>query len=244
VQVTTNQRMITRRARLGRWANIIGFVLLIGGFIISLQSTEYVWVAYATLFGALILMNVAKANTLRFGGRPRVDEAITTNLKTLDHKHHLYHYVDGLPVDHLLVSPFGLYVFETRPQIGRIRVEGDKWRREGGIMRFLLAFSEGGLGKPSRDLQRGITGLREFLVERLGEAAVADVPIDGVVVFTHPRARLHVEEPVVPVVSAKELRPIIRRREGRARLSPDLIRRVSSALNEQAEAGSLSPAKA
>ena len=43
---------------------------------------------------------------------------------------------------------------------------------------------------------------------RLAESAYArqEVPVGAVVVFTHPRANLKVEDPDVPVASARELK--------------------------------------
>ncbi len=246
MQVTTNKRLINTRTRLGSLANVVAIVLLIGGLLINLQGqgVEYMWVTYAMLIGAVVLQMVAKASTMRFGARPRIDEALNHNLKTLDHKHHLYHYVPGVPVDHLLVSPNGLFVIEARPNLGKFRVVGEKWRREGGLSRWLLAFGEGGVGNMPRELKSRVGATRTFLNEQLGEDLSSTIPVEGIVVFTHPSTKIETENPTVTVVHARDLRPEVKRREGRARLSQDALRRVNQALNEQAAADSLVPAKA
>lgn len=243
MQVIAHSRLIKRRALWGRLANLAGISLLVGGFVLSLQGQDYIWFSYGALILALLLLNVSKAYTMKFGGRPRVDEGITNSLKALDQKHQLYHYVEGVPVDHLLVTPHGLYVFEGRPQFGRIEVRGEKWKRAGSL-RWLMMFSEGGLGNPARDLRQGIEATRRFLAERVGDEAAAEIPIDGAVVFTSPRVVLDVQDATVPVVPARELRPVVRRPDGRQKLTPEQFRRVQEAFGEQARAGALVAAKA
>ena len=55
---------------------------------------------------------------------------------------------------------------------------------------------------------RGEIGrLRRFLDSRLPEA---DVPIEALIVFTNPRARLELTDPAVPVVTSKKLKTHLR----------------------------------
>jgi len=241
VQVLTNQGFVRTRSRLGRLATLLGFACLIGGLVLSWQpwqqqpsqQSELILVAYATLLPGYLLIMYGSYNTIRWGGKPRVDEILTSALKTLDHKYQLLNYQDGLPVDNLLLTPWGLVVLEVRPYFGEFINSGGKWRRKRALLQWLLIFGEGSLGNPTRDAQRNVAAVRQFLTARLGEEVAAEVPVEAVVVFTHPRATLTVEDPEVPVAPARELKPAVRRPQGpqaRNKLPGDVYRRVAQAL--------------
>jgi hypothetical protein len=232
VLVFTNERLVQSRIRLGRLATLAGFLALGAGLIFSLQTQAQnqpdlaLLLSYGGLLLGLFFFSLAKYNALRFGIRPPIHEILSRELRGLDYKYRLYNYIEGIPVDHLLVSPFGLTVIETRPFIGHIINRGQKWSRKGGLFRILQFLSEGALGNPSRDAQRGVQAVRALLAERLGAERAAAVPVEGVVVFTHPRVVLEVTDPVVPVLHVRELRAHLRRPNGRTRLPLDLQRQV------------------
>src|SRR5207253_690252 len=140
------------------------------------------------LIAGYVLITVGKNNWLRFSLHPRPDEALAINLKTLDVKTILFNYVSTLPVDHLIFTPSGLVVVETRPFVSDIAVRGDRWSRRGATA-FLQFFSEGALGNPGKDAERGADQVKNWLSERLGDGA-DDVPVAPLVVMTHPRARV------------------------------------------------------
>ncbi len=230
MQVLTNERKVRNRGRLGRLATVLGFACLVGGLVLSWQQSELAIFAWLTLLPGYLLIMYGSYNTIRWGIRPRVDQVLAGALKTLDHKYQLFNYVDGLPVDNLLLTPSGLVTMEIRPYFGEFINTKNKWRRKRSGLQFLMALGEGGLGNPTRDAQRNAEVMRQFLTERLGAESAAQVAVDPLVVFTHPRATLTVEDPEVPVVAAKELKPAVRRSQGRQKLAPDLYRRVAQTL--------------
>ena len=230
MQVLTNQRFVRTRRRLGHLSTILGFACLIGGLVLSWQRTELILLAYATLLPGFLLINYGKYNTIRWGVKPRVDEVLTNALKALDHRYQLLNYVNGLPVDNLLLTPTGLLVLEVRPYFGEFVNKGSKWSRKRGFFGLLLALGEGSLGNPTRDVRKNVGAVKQFLADRLGEQTAAQVPVDGVVVFTHPRAKLTLEDPEVPVLLPRELKPAVRRPQGKAKLPGDVYRRVAQVL--------------
>jgi hypothetical protein len=72
---------------------------------------------------------------------------------------------------------------------------------------LLLFFGQEGLGNPTREVRGEMGRLRRFLDEKLPEV---DVPIEGLIVFTNPRARLELIDPAVPVVSSNKLKTFLR----------------------------------
>ena len=199
---------------------------------LSSQDSLSIIVSYAGLILGYILISVGKNNWLRFSLHPRPDESLAVNLKSLDVRTTLFNYVPPFQADHLIATPSGLVVVETRPFLSDISVKGDKWSRTG--LGFMQYFSEGPLGNPGREAQATVARVKSFLAERLGPDAEA-VPVEPLVVLTHPRAHFTAEAPAVPVVYARDARPEVKRLTTGGKLPGDLSRRVDALLAETAK---------
>ena len=239
MRVVTNRRYVQTRARLGRLMTLGGFAALLGGLIYSFaglgsQDQQAILVSYVALIAGYLLISIGKNYWLRFSVRPRPDESLALNLKQLDVRHVLFNYVSALPVSHLLLTSSGLIVIETRPFVGDIEVRGDRWSRRRGVMGWLQFLSEGALGNPTRDAQRGIEEVRGHLVGRVGAEVADRVPIQGLVVFTHPRVALAIDDPTIAVAHARDARDAVRRLASGPKLVTDVGRRVEAALLEDA----------
>jgi hypothetical protein len=237
VRVVTNRAYVQKRARLGRLMTLGGFAALIGGLIYSFaglgtQDSQAILVSYVALIAGYLLISIGKNYWLRFSVRPRPDEALALNLKQLDVRHVLFNYIAALPVSHLLLTNSGLIVIETRPFVGDIQVKGDRWGRRRGVIGWLQFLSEGALGNPTKDAQRGIDEVRSHLVGRIGSDLAEKVPIQGLVVFTHPRVALTIDDPTIAIAHARDAREAIRRLSSGPRLLGDVGRRVEAALLE------------
>lgn len=177
MRVVTDKKFIPSRIRESRFLTWGGLALLVIGWISSFNST---WILFSLL--ALIigfpLFNSGRYLATRWGMRPRPDEVLEDALKGLDQRYTLYNYIQGVPVEHFLVSPVGVYVIETRHQMGRFEVHGDpakdrdRWSRvvKSPVARFLIwtrSFSEGALGNPSNDLRVKTAQMRKYLAENL-----------------------------------------------------------------------------
>ena len=237
MRVVTNRGFIRKRAMIGRICTPLGFLALFGGLgytwlgFGSAQETSTIVVSYAALIAGYVLISIGKNNWLRFSLHPRPDEALAINLKSLDVKTILFNYIPTLPVDHLVYTPNGLVVIETRSFVSDIAVRGDRWSRRGAAA-ALQFFSEGALGNPTKEALRGAEQVKAWLAERLGGAA-DPVPVAAMVVMTHPRARIHVEEPTIPVVHARDTRPEVRKLASGPRLPNDVARRVETLLLDE-----------
>jgi len=225
VQVTTNQGFVKSRRRIGRVATLLGFLCLVAGLVLTWVRSDLVMVSYLTLLPGYILISYGGYNTVRWGTKPRIDEALAISLKTLDHRYQLFNYVGGLPAENLLLTPNSLVVFEIRPYMGEFRNTGGKWRRKLTALGIFMSLTEGALGNPSRDALRKVAETKRFLAAHLSEEADA-IPVEAVVVFTHPRATLVLDNPEVPVSTAKDLRSSIRTGDRQDRLPGHLYRRL------------------
>lgn len=239
MQVTTNDTFASRRATIGRWCTILGFVVLIGGMYISLrqpqnpnpdQLTLVLLGPWLTLIAGIILLNVGKQHSMRWGTNPRVDRALGKALKGLDHRCHLYNFVPGLPAEHVLITPQGVVVFEPRAFIGEVIHKGTSWKRPMNPQGLLQRFADGGLGNPTREALRDAAAMRETLRERLGEESAEAITVYPMVVLTNSRVKIELTDPEVPVLMLADVRAGIRQLRDGQKLPTDIQRRLARAL--------------
>lgn len=229
MQIVTNEQFVASKARIGKFGTLLGFGAMIAGFFASLD-TERLAISYGLLIFGLLAFNVGRYHHIRWGVRPREDEVIAAALKGLDQRHLLLNYSDKAPAAHLLLSPLGLFLIETRVHDGKITCEGDRWRRKKTVATIMRSFIEGGIGNPSKEALQGVAALKSFLAESLDSDTAEAVPVETVIVFTNPRAELQVTDPVVPVVAPKDLRSHVRSAQGRTKITGDVYRRVHELL--------------
>lgn len=239
MRVVLNRSLVKRRGRLGRALTLGGFATLAGGLLYSCtavgsQDSSTILVSYAFLIGGFLMITMGKRPWLQFSIRPRPDEVLANNLKTLDVRNVLFSYVSALPVEHLLMSNSGLTVIEVRPIVGDVVVRGERWSRRRGILGWLQLMSEGPLGNPTRDALEAVEKVQNLLVERLGSEAADKVPVRPIVIFTHPRAVLTIEDPTIPVCHARNARDEVRKISSGPRVAGDVQRKLELLLLEEA----------
>ncbi|MCL5264110.1 MAG: NERD domain-containing protein [Chloroflexi bacterium] len=225
MQVVTNEQFVTNRARIGKIGTLVGLLALLAGFFTSL-NIELIALSYGLLILGLLGFNIGRYNTIRFGSRPRQHEILANSLKGLDQKYILLNYVKGVPASHLLLSPLGIFLIETRVHDGEINCEGDRCHRKRSFSTLIRGFVEGGLGSPSKDVRRGVEGVKAFLAEKLGAEMAEAVPVEGIVVFTNPLAQLKTVNPTVTVLTPKDLKAHIRSPQGRTKMLGEAYRKL------------------
>ena len=238
--VHTDEKLVKSRKRIGQIASFGGMGVLFGGLLFSCQAQpafqegesapiEAALISWVALIGGFILVSIGRNHSSRWGGQFPAHDVLTNSLKGLDNRHRLYNYAPQLPTDHLLLTPYGLIAFVSRPNFGGINNTGDRWGREGGIKKLLMYFAEGSLGNPTRDALTMEEQLKKWLDEQFGERVASGIPLQTAVVFTHPRASLNVKDPAVPVLGGKDIRAFARGGDGKsrkARLPTELRRQL------------------
>jgi hypothetical protein len=204
MRVTTNTKLIRRRAKFGTYASLGGIAVLAAGMVASFQP-RFVWLSLVALIVGFLLAQYGNYHLRRYGRSPRPDQILEENMKGFDDRYHLYAW--SLPVPFVLLSPQGLYAFTTRDQTGKITVNGSQWRSNFSLGRALLMFSQEGLGHPGQDATAAAARLTEWLRSKLPDITVSAQPV---VVFLDPRAQLDVTEPSVPVLDAKGIKKWMR----------------------------------
>lgn len=215
MKVVRNETYIQRRAAIGNWAFPIGYVILIMGLVTSLLYPQLTAIPVAAFFIGFGLTQIGIYYIHRFVRPDRPEAALTQALKGLDDRYVLYHYM--LPAAHVLVGPDGVRTFVVKWQRGEIRCRDDRWSQPMGIFRrFLRWIAQDTLGNPTREAELEAAALRRYFARRLDGK---EVPIQPVIVFTHPEARLDVEGSRIPVVHARKLKEWLRK-EGRQSTFP------------------------
>jgi hypothetical protein len=204
MRVSRNVKLIKQRARLGTYATFAGLGILVAGMIASFQQ-KWLWVSLAALLLGFFLSQIGSYNLRRWSRSPRPDEVVETELKGFDDRYHLYSW--ALPAPHVLLSPQGIYTFETRDQTGQIGVTGDKWNTKFSLGKTLLLFGQEGLGNPSRDAQDNAAKVQKLIQTALPETSIQVQPV---VVFIDKRAQLLLDSPSVPVLPADDIKRWLR----------------------------------
>ena len=211
MKVITNERFIKSKARVATWTNFGGLAILMVSLALSFRPERIVW-AYMALILGLALISIAIHNANRWVKEPRSDQLLAKAMRGFGRSYRLYNYV--LPVDHALLCPYGLFVLKVKKQEGEIRCQGKKWRRRFSLRRLWGLFFQEPLGNPTVEVQREIQRIRRF-INSAELPPESEIPIEGVIVFTNPKAELEVIDPLVPVVHLKELKPFLRKLRGR-----------------------------
>ena len=208
MQLVIHERKVRRMALFGKWASYAGIAILAGGLIISILMREKPWVqwaAWATLLAGLVVSNIGSYHFSKWGTKIRVEHLLAKHLRGLDDRYLLFSYI--APAEHVLLTPQGLIVLTVRRQRGKILNDGERWRHSQGFGDWLRNFGRPSLGNPAKDMQGEMGAMRNFLAKHLPET---QVPVEGVVVFTHPKAELELNSPTVPVIYAKALKDYLK----------------------------------
>jgi hypothetical protein len=233
MKVHVNEKYIRRRAAIGRWASLVGLLILIAGFIVSLRDPSLYYVAFATLVVGFVLSNVGIYYANRYVRPDRPDAVLVDALKGLDKRFALYQFL--LPVSQLLREPGGLTVFLLKPQEGEILYENGRWRNKQGWGRLLRWVGQEGLGRPDQELEGEVQKIENWLERNAPEL---DAPVRGVVLFTNPKAEVVLEEsPPVSAMVPKQVKGWLRKSGRLTPLSDETQQQLKEVLNQAAGVG-------
>jgi hypothetical protein len=231
MRLTTNQKLIERQSKIARYSTFGGLAILLGSLFTSFNNTFPIAVSYGLLFVGFILAYIGAVLANKYVKEPRADHALEKALKGFDNKNHLYNLV--LPANHVLLTPTGLLVFKIKSHDGSVSCKGDRWWRPFKLLRLFGGMGQETLGNPAAELRADIAKMKEWLANKVDNAAV--VPVDGYAVFSAPQVQLTLEEPTVPVVRIEDLKETLRKSKRGAPLSPELYDNLQKVMDEAAD---------
>ena len=223
MDITTNERLINRNARIGQITSIIGLVVLAGGMFISFTRPELFTISLIALLVGFGLSQIGIYFGNRWGRRPRPDEILDTALKGLDGRYSLYHY--STPTSHLLVGPAGVWVLMPRQQAGTITYDEAKkrWRQKGGNL-YLKIFAQENLGRPDLEIGSEMHAISSFLEEKLPGEEVPDV--NAALILTNEKVVVDADNAPAPTLDVRKLKDFIRKTAKGKPISSDLVEEV------------------
>lgn len=229
MQNVTNEDRIAKGARIGKISVFVSLGFLAAGLIISLMfpTSPLMWLSLVFLVVGIVISGIGTMNMNRWVREPRADQALDQALKGFDDRYQLYNYY--LPAPHVFLTPIGLFVLTAMGQDGKIRYEGNKFRRNFSLGRLFRFMGEEGMGRPFAEADAQVQALRDLLAQ----AELDDVEIQNILVFHNPRAELDVADPPRPVVTPKDLKKFIRK--SAAKLSGELYRQIEELFDETAD---------
>jgi hypothetical protein len=204
MRVTTNQKMIKRRGRLGMIASLTGIGVLAVGMLASFRQ-QIIWVSLLALVLGFVLAQFGSYNLRRWGRSPRPDEVLVEGMKGFDDRYHFYAWTSPAPF--VMLSPQGIYTLTTRDQTGQVSVTGSTWKSKLSLGRVLAIFAQEGLGNPTADAQAQAAKLSAWIKGKLPDV---NVEVQPVVVFIDPRVQLEADAPTVPVLDPKGIKKWLR----------------------------------
>jgi hypothetical protein len=238
MHVLVNENLVKMRVRIASVAHVAALIVFAIGLYISWSNPEptmqEMLAAYGAVIVGLVLYNVGQIFLRRFGPKVRQDNVLVQTLKKgLDRRYTFLAFPSTKLPDYILVGPSGVQVIVARPQGGTIACRANRWSRDAGsgLSRLGGLFGGTSFGDPSADATRGVERVRQRLEQR-GMPREEQPPVDGIVVFTSPAAKLRIDGCSFPVTGLKGLRNHVRGGKGsRDRVLDDqAARRVVQAL--------------
>ncbi|MFQ5578094.1 MAG: hypothetical protein ACE5G8_14005 [Anaerolineae bacterium] len=236
MKVITNEAIVAKRKK---WANIlapIAMLLLLGGLgtnLLSLRSEQidplYFYATLLLLLLGFIASTVSSSLVNRWVREPRADQILGKTLRGFDNRHILFNYTTPFP--HVLVAQNKVYAIITRPQKGHIRVTNTKWKRDFSLSRVLRFFADESLGNPTIEAQLNAGKLAKYLQQALPEET--EVPIEPVILFTHPEVQLTVNGSDVTAMKAGNFKAYLRKSTRGAALGAQLRQQLTQILSNR-----------
>jgi Nuclease-related domain len=217
LNIFTNEEYFKAQQKSARRLQLLGTAFLVIVFLIScpislgyVPNPYLIVLSYPFLLAGFPMLVMGNNRLRRLKTTPHADLLLNNELKGLNNKYSLYHYVqlDGQIIKHLLVSPSGIQVIETRDSLGKVSCKsgpnGDRWRERTGLLERVSG-NITPLGNPSRDLQGELEAVRKLL-ESIGKESVQ---ARGLIVFTR-QEDLELEGCSFPAVPLAETKAAVR----------------------------------
>jgi len=206
MKIIINNTAIHRRASLAHTTSLGGLLILLGSVAVSLWKPAWSVLTAAMLFGGFAIAVVGIAYANRWVKKPRPEDVLARSLKGLSDQHRLYHYTPL--ADHILLTPNGIVVIETVSLEGQFTYSEGVWKQKLTIGRALRYIVEEKLGDPTNAAQAASAAVKTYLYQDAPhklQARLNALPVQAVVVFTHPLAQLQVKDAPLPVVQPDKL---------------------------------------
>lgn len=197
---------LQRRASLAHAASLGGLFVLLGSVAITLYRPNWTVLGTVMLVGGFVLAMVGIHYANRWVKKPRPEVVLEMALKGLSDAHRLYHYTRlG---EHVLLTPNGVVTLESVNLEGSFTYQKGRWKQKFTISRALRYIVEERLGDPFASAAISVDMIKKYLREEPPagmESLINALPVQAMVVFTHPNCQVIAKDTPIPVVQPDKL---------------------------------------
>jgi len=129
----------------------------------------------------------------------------------------------GGDIDHVVLSPGGIFVLETKNWSGNIVCNGDNWQRSG---------KESFNASPSRQVKRNVATIRS-IIDSNSTLRHLGIWVQGIIVFTNVHAKLRINNPTALIVKLPQLPDQILANSGSKTFSHDQLEEIAEEILKQ-----------
>jgi len=234
MKTVTNEKMVKRNAKIGRYTSLGALVVLGIGLYLTFKMPDRFAFSLVALLIGFFMSQVGIHFTNRWGRSPRPDEVIDKSMKGLGREYTMYHYVT--PVSHLLVGPSGIWTIIPYFQSGIVTFEKNRWRARGGgfLQSYMRLFGQDNIGRPDLESEAQKTSAIRYLKRLLPEGT--EIPtVNAVMLFANPKVELKVEQTPIPALTPKDIKDFLREKGKDKVISETMLSSIRNALPQARE---------
>ncbi len=191
MNIYIHEDFVKEKAKRAKRLQTIGMILIVISFLFSFSSfagqsnTYLIFLAYPFLLTGFPLWTMGRSAKRRLANEPRADLLLNEELRGLNNKYSLHHYVHygETWIHHLLITPEGVIVMNSNDAAGPISCngtdKGDRWKSPTNLLDRITGLKPS-VGNPTLELDGAIAAAHELLT-KIGKP---DVAVKGVVLFT------------------------------------------------------------
>ncbi len=218
MRIIVNDSRIKLRTKIGERAPFVGLIVLVASTIIVFAKPEWMGLSMIVVWIGLLISLTGSYLGDRYVGPFAHHRKVPEALKGLPDDNVLFVY--KLPTPFVLLEPGGVTVLTVKSHAGSVSFSGKGWKHQ-QKMGFLRRFAgQEALGRPDKLANGEVESLQVLLNKHLPEGM--QVPVRGIILFTHPEVRLEVENPPVPALRSPELKRWLRRHVLHPKLSEEV----------------------
>lgn len=225
MRLYSDLRSIQRRSRLGLWASLAGLALTLIALIMTWVVPQYMQITLIIIWVGFLLSVIGTRYGEVYAGKTAPYARLTEAFKGLDDRYALF--LHDLPVPYVLLEPRGMLVITAKPMAGKVIYKNGRWQHQDRGKFFKRLSGQEGLGRPDVENAMDVERLKIWLKKQLPEGI--DVPVRGVIVFTHPNIELDVDESPVPALRASKVKEWLRAQRG-SNMSAEVRQTLEDAL--------------
>lgn len=241
MQVINKKDYVKRKITTESFKMVSSFILIGAGFFVVAMGFVFHWLfvpvgSILFIFGGMILVNRSGEVSIWKAGL-KGQQILPKALHDLPDEYALINNVSlkdrSCDIDHVVVSPKGLFAIESKHYNGEVFGQGDEWGylkrgRAGG-------FYKGHIGNPAKQIKRNVWELKQRLDQVLGLRGIdsSRVWIEPIVVFTNPSTILRISEPAITAIKLDALRDFIVKYEAKTPIGDEIAKVIVDILRQE-----------